>query len=74
MSPRIRKFVGMLVLLPGLGAYLLGAMVLADRVPEFWLVKLAYFIVAGVAWALPVRGLMKWMNSGPERPPPGGNP
>jgi len=74
VSPRVRKFIGLLILLPGLGAYLIGAMLLADRVPDFWLAKLAYFAIAGLAWALPVRGLMKWMNSGPERPSAGGNP
>lgn len=60
MSPRLRKLVATALLLPGLVAYALGAMVLADHVPAHWLAKLVYFIVAGIAWAFPARALLRW--------------
>jgi hypothetical protein len=37
-------------------------MLIADRVPDFWFLKLLYFIVAGVAWAIPAHYLMRWME------------
>lgn len=63
MSPRVKKFIGLLILLPGLLVYFGGVVALADRLPEFWVIKLVYFIVTGLAWALPVIPLMKWMNA-----------
>ena len=62
MPPRVKKLVGLFILLPGIGAYLLAAMLIADRLPDFWFLKLLYFIVAGVAWAIPAHYLMRWME------------
>ena len=67
MSPRFKKLLGLFVLLPGMAAYLMAAMVLADRVPDHWLLRLIYFLVAGLAWAFPARWLMRWINAGPSR-------
>ncbi|MEM9168789.1 MAG: DUF2842 domain-containing protein [Pseudomonadota bacterium] len=63
MSPRIKKLIGTAVLLPVIVIYALGAMLLADFVPTFWVFQLVYFLVAGVAWAFPLKYLMKWMNA-----------
>jgi hypothetical protein len=63
MTPRLKKFVGLFILLPGLLLYFGGVVSLAERLPEFWVIKLVYFIVTGLAWALPVIPLMKWMNA-----------
>lgn len=67
MNPRIKKLIGSGVLLAGLGAYVLGAIALADFVPKHWLVQLCYFAVAGIAWSLPAIPLIKWMNADPKR-------
>lgn len=67
MTPRLKKLIGLFILLPGLLAYVLGAIVLADRVPAHWLAQLLYFAVAGVAWAFPFKFLMAWMNAEPSR-------
>jgi hypothetical protein len=64
MTPRLKKFVGLFILLPALLLYFGGVVALADRLPDFWLIKLVYFIVTGLAWAAPVIPLMKWMNAG----------
>ncbi|NWG91641.1 MAG: DUF2842 domain-containing protein [Parvularculaceae bacterium] len=66
MSPRLKKLIGLLVLLPGLLLYIGAVATLAERVPKFWLVELFYYVAAGVVWALPAMPLIKWMNS--ERP------
>jgi len=67
MSPRIKKLVGLFILLPALLAYILLAIVIADYVPDFWLIELAYFIVAGVLWAFPMKALIDWMSRDPSQ-------
>lgn len=67
MPPRFKKLLGLFILLPGIAAYLAAAIILADRVPDIWLAKLVYFLVAGLAWAFPARYLMRWINAEPSR-------
>ncbi len=67
MKPRMKKLLGLFILLPALLAYILVAIVVADHLPDFWLIKLAYFIVAGVLWAFPMKYLMDWMNRDPSQ-------
>ncbi|MEE2691902.1 MAG: DUF2842 domain-containing protein [Pseudomonadota bacterium] len=67
MPPRLKKLIGLFILLPGLLAYIFAAIVVADYVPDFWLIELAYFIVAGVLWALPMKYLVDWMNKDPSQ-------
>ncbi|MEO1014925.1 MAG: DUF2842 domain-containing protein [Pseudomonadota bacterium] len=66
MPPRVKKLIGLAALLPYLGAYMLGAIVLADALPRHWAAQLVYFMIAGVAWVLPLRPILRWM----EAPPP----
>ncbi len=65
MPPRIKKLVGFALFLPALALYFFAAAALGERVPDFQLLKAAYFLVAGVAWALPAGYLMRWMNAEP---------
>lgn len=67
MKPRMKKLLGLFILLPALLAYILVAIVIADYLPDFWLIELAYFIVAGVVWAFPMKYLMDWMNRDPSQ-------
>lgn len=67
MSPRVKKLIGLFVLLPALLVYFGGVVTLADRVPSFWLAKLVYFIATGLAWAVPVIPFMKWMEKAPDK-------
>lgn len=69
MNPRFKKLIGSGVMLAGLGAYVLGAVALADLVPKHWLAQFIYFAVAGVAWSLPAIPLIRWMNAEPKRRP-----
>lgn len=66
MPPRRRKLIALGLLLPGLLAYVLGAIVLADFLPPHWLVDLVYFIVAGIGWAFPAMALLSWAE-GPRK-------
>jgi uncharacterized membrane protein len=66
VSPRYKKLIGAAVMLAGLGAYILGAIVVADFVPKHWLLQLIYFAVAGIGWALPAIPLIKWINTEPK--------
>ena len=67
MSPRIKKLLGLLILLPALFFYLFAAAALSEQLPDFWLIQLIYFIVAGVVWAFPMKYLMRWMNAEPTK-------
>lgn len=69
MRMRIKKFIGLWVLLAGLAVYALLVMSFAVRilpgagpVAEF-----AFYLIAGMAWIFPTRYLIVWMNTpGPE--------
>jgi len=66
MQTRTRKALGCFVLLGYLGAYCAFAATLgATLVQTFpnW-AQLLYFIVAGIAWVLPLKPLFGWMNRG----------
>ncbi len=67
MPPRLRKLIGIGALLPGLTLYLVAAAAIGERVPDHALLKLLYYAVAGLAWVMPVRGLMRWMNGRPSQ-------
>lgn len=66
MSPRIRKLVGMLLMLAFLLVYVVIAVAVAGYLPKHPAVSLIYFAVVGVAWGLPLFPLLKWMNSEPK--------
>ena len=64
MPTRTRKFIGGV----GIVAFLLfyvGLMVaIADHLPDHWAVKTVFFLVAGVAWGVPILPMLSWMNRG----------
>ena len=66
MTPRSKKLIGLVVMPAWLIAYVAAIVTIADKVPDFWLARLAYFVVSGIAWALPVIPLMNWMNKDPR--------
>ena len=74
VTPRLKKLVGFAAFLPALVLYFFGAAALGELVPNVQLLKAAYFLVAGVAWALPAKYLMQWMEAGPGQARPKVNP
>lgn len=39
-------------------------MAIAERLPGHWAAQLAFYVVAGLGWGLPVFPLIAWMNRG----------
>ncbi len=64
-EPSWRKPVGILGMLVYLAVYALAISTFADTLATLpqWLATLIY-LVAGVAWVLPLRPLFVWMNTG----------
>jgi hypothetical protein len=64
MSARVRKAIGGAAMLVFLGAYIWAMSTLGEKVPDQWLAKLAFYMVAGTAWGVPLIPLIAWMNRG----------
>ena len=60
----MRKPVGAIVLVLWLVVYVGVAALIGDRIAhEHWAWKVLYFPVAGLAWILPLRPLLRWMHA-----------
>jgi hypothetical protein len=64
MSARLRKLIGLVGIVAFLAAYIALVSKLSDQVPRHWLAQLAFFVVAGLGWGLPILPLIGWMNRG----------
>jgi hypothetical protein len=61
MAPMPRLVIALSVGLLGMLLYVGAVVALADWVLQLhWLLELAYFLLAGVAWVVPARALMFW--------------
>lgn len=69
MQPRIKKLIGLVILIPGLTLYLFGVAAIGERLPAFWLAQVPYYLTVGILWALPVKYLIQWMNAEPPARP-----
>ena len=72
MKPSWRKPAGVFAIL---GIIVVWA-VLVTTVARFissmsWPVQLAFYVVAGIVWILPLKPLLQWMETGTWRPPEG---
>jgi hypothetical protein len=60
----MRKPIGAIILLVWMIVYIAVAAVVGDRIAyEHWAWKLLYFPIAGLAWVLPLKPLLKWMHA-----------
>jgi hypothetical protein len=60
----MRKPVGAIVLVLWLVVYVAVAALVGDRIAqEHWAWKVLYFPVAGLAWILPLKPLLRWMHA-----------
>ncbi|MEM8935105.1 MAG: DUF2842 domain-containing protein [Pseudomonadota bacterium] len=66
MTPRIKKLVGTVVIVPVLFVYFFAAAVLGALLPHNILLQLVYFIAAGLAWIFPMKWAMQWMSAEPK--------
>jgi hypothetical protein len=64
MSPRLRKLIGVIVLVAFVCIYALTAMTLAAaKLPgTSSLTQLAFYAVAGLIWVIPAAALISWMS------------
>ena len=69
LTPRTKKFIGLLAMLVWLFIYSMIAMRVGVAVlPEAnWLVKLLYYAVVGVAWIIPIGLMLPWMHREPKK-------
>ncbi len=74
MPIRLRKLIGLILLLAWLFVYALIAMGVAVRMlpGAHWAVELFYYAAAGLAWIFPARLIIGWMSraAAPSRPAP----
>lgn len=60
----MRKILGAVVLVTWLVAYVAVAAVIGDRIAhEHWAWKVLYFPIAGLAWILPLKPLLRWVHA-----------
>jgi len=64
MSPRLRKFIGLIGILVFVVVYAVAASKIADLLPDNLAVELAFYVVVGLAWGVPILPLIRWMNTG----------
>lgn len=66
MPSRLRKFIGMVVLVIFVITYAFTAMVIGDLTLQqsSALVRFAYFAVAGLLWTIPAGAIIWWMERG----------
>jgi hypothetical protein len=64
MSPRLRKLIGVIVLVAFVCIYALTAMTFAAaKLPgTSSLTQLAFYAVAGLIWVIPAAALISWMS------------
>ncbi|HEY1605718.1 MAG TPA: DUF2842 domain-containing protein [Allosphingosinicella sp.] len=67
--PSWRKPVGILLILLLIAFWAWLAATVADWLPDFRLLRLLFFLTAGLIWILPLKPLLKWMERGPHQAP-----
>lgn len=68
MNPRVKKFIGTIVMIAFLAFYVMIVSAIAPAVLKNAnkIVEMAFYVIAGVAWTLPLLPLIKWMEKKPE--------
>jgi hypothetical protein len=60
----MRKPLGALIIVVWIVAYVAVAAVIGDRIAsEHWFWKVLYFPIAGLAWVVPLKPLLRWMHA-----------
>lgn len=64
MNPRVRKLIGLVGILAFLVLYVGLVVRAAAWVPDHGPGQLAFYLLAGVLWGVPILPLITWMNRG----------
>lgn len=60
---RLRKFIGLFILLALLIVYIGAAVTIAGYIDNFGvLAQVPYYMVAGIVWIIPARFVVRWMQ------------
>jgi hypothetical protein len=63
----VRKVVGVLGILIYVGIYLVVAVMIGEKLNALpFFIPLIYYVVAGVAWVLPLKPVLRWMAGPPK--------
>ncbi len=62
MEPRQKKLIAAIGIMPALMLYVGLVLFVADFIPDHWATDLVFYIVAGTAWAFPLKPVFIWMN------------
>ncbi len=67
MNPRLKKLIGTIVMILFVILYALVVMAIAPRIltGNSKLVEMVFYLVAGLAWVLPLMPLIRWMEKKP---------
>ena len=70
MNPRLKTFIGSILLVALMGIYALVAVTIASarRAESSGLVHLAFFGITGILWIIPAMGLVSWMLRDRRKP------
>jgi uncharacterized membrane protein YuzA (DUF378 family) len=68
MTPRAKKFIGTLIMVAFVLFYVLLVAGIAPRIlgNSNKAVELVFYVIAGLAWVVPLLPLVKWMEKKPE--------
>lgn len=68
MNPRLKKLIGTIVMVAFVALYALVIAALAPRIltGASKTVELVFYIVAGLAWTIPLLPLIRWMERRPR--------
>ena len=65
MEPSWRKPAGVLLMLGLIAAWAVMVLVVSPSVLKMhWTLQALFFLVAGVAWIVPLKPLLRWMETG----------
>jgi Protein of unknown function (DUF2842) len=62
MNPRMRKLIGLVVILVFLLLYMGAVARISAYVPDHGPWQFAFYALAGVSWGVPILPLISWMN------------
>lgn len=67
MNPRVKKLIGAILMVAFVIFYALVVMAVAPRIlaGASKLVEMAFYVIAGLAWTLPLLPLIRWMERKP---------
>ncbi len=71
VNPSGRNLAGICLILLLIGVWSVAVVTVYDRIAgAAWPLQALFFLVAGTAWVLPLKPLLRWMQTGRFRAPP----